>query len=134
MIRSVVAILAGAIVGGILVFGIESAGQLIYPLPEGMDLGDSEAMREFVSNAPLSARLVVLLAWFIGPLGGALVAVWIAVGSPMVHALIIGGLFLLADVFNMITLPSPWWFWIAGIVLPLLAAYLVGRIYSDRLA
>lgn len=127
MIRSIIAILVGLVVGGLLVFGVESIGQLIYPLPEGIDLTDPEAMKTFAENAPVSAKLIVLLAWFVGPLGGGWLAAWIAQRSPLTHALIIGVFFLLADIFNMISIPSPIWFWVGGIVLPLLAAYVAGK-------
>lgn len=125
--RSILAVVAGLIVGGLIVAGIEYIGHIIYPPPEGLDLTDPEAIREFASAAPTSARLVVLLAWFLGPFGGGWLAARLAPRSPMPHALIVGAFFLVGDVVNLITIPSPVWMWIGGLVAPPLAAYLAGR-------
>ncbi|MBT8401714.1 MAG: hypothetical protein KJO98_14645 [Rhodothermia bacterium] len=130
--RSILAVVAGLIVGGLIVAGVEYIGHLIYPPPEGLDLTDPEAIREFASAAPTSARLAVLLAWFLGPLGGAWVAARLAKRSPMTHALVVGAFFLIGDVVNLVTIPSPVWMWIGGLVAPPLAAYVAGRAVASK--
>lgn len=132
--RSILAVVAGLIVGGLIVAGIEYLGHIIYPPPDGLDLTNPEAIREFASAAPTSARLVVLLAWFLGPFGGGWLAARLATRSPMTHALIVGAFFLIGDLVNLITIPSPVWMWIGGLVAPPLAAYLAGRAAGSQAA
>lgn len=130
--RSILAVIAGLIVGGLIVAGVEYIAQKIYPPPEGLDLTDMEVLREFAAGAPASARLVVLLAWFLGTFGGAWVAAYLARRAPMTHALIVGTFFLVADTVNLVSIPSPLWMWIGGFIAPMLGAYLAGRMADGR--
>ncbi|MDX1429649.1 MAG: hypothetical protein R3282_05140 [Rhodothermales bacterium] len=130
--RSILAVIAGLIVGGLIVAGVEYIAQIVYPPPEGLDMTDMEAVREFAAGAPASARLIVLLAWFLGPFGGAWVAAHLARRSPMTHALVVGVFFLVADTINLVTIPSPIWMWIGGFVAPVLGAYLAARLVDGR--
>ncbi len=128
--RSILAVIAGLVVGGLLVAGVEYMSQMIYPPPPGLDLTDTEAVREFAMGAPDSARMVILLAWFVGPFGGGWLAARLAPRLPMTHAIIVGAFFVAADLINLVTIPSPVWMWVGGLIAPLLAAYLGGKLVS----
>ena len=69
--RIVAALLTGLVVAAIVVFAVESLNLLVYPHPEGTDVTNQAAMRELWRDAPFGARLVVLIAWLLGPLVGA---------------------------------------------------------------
>jgi hypothetical protein len=124
--RSILAILLGAVLAGVVIFAVESAGHLVYPPPEGLDFSDREAVRVFIAEAPAGALLLVLVAWAVGTFAGAWLAAWIAKRAQVLHALIIGVLFLAGAVVNMLMIPHPLWFWIPGVLLFLPSAAMGG--------
>jgi hypothetical protein len=126
-IRSVLAIVAGVIVAGLFIVGIETIGQRLYPLPPGLDLKNPEALREMVRAMPLAAIGSVLLAWVVGALAGAWVAARIAMQWRIGHAGVIGAVVLAGAVANMLMIPHPAWMWAGALVLIPLAAYVGGR-------
>ena len=94
--RSVLAVLAGAIVAGVLIAIVEAISSAIFPLPPGLDIHDHAAMRQHIDTLPLGAFLLVLAAWAIGSFGGSWVAARIASRGRLGHGLAVGALFLLA--------------------------------------
>jgi len=134
ILRSAGALAFGAVVGVFLIFAVEIMGQVIYPFPAGIDPTDAEAFKAAMANVPPGVLLSVLAAWAVGTFGGAAVAAGIARRSPVVHGLIIGVLFLLAGIANMLMIPHPLWFWVVGICVFLPAAYLGAKCVRARKA
>ena len=126
--RSILAVIAGVVFGGILVWAVEKIGHAVYPLPEGFDPTDMEQLKVIVQQLPVGALLFVLLAWAVGSLGGGALAAWLARRAGVNHALIVGGILMLFSIINMFMIPHPTWFWIAGLLVFLPAAYLGARI------
>ena len=126
--RSALAVLAGMIVAGVLIAAVESVSSAIFPLPPGLDIHDHEAMRQHIDTLPIGAFLMVLAAWAIGSFGGSWVAARLATRARLVHGLIIGALFLLAGVLNMLMIPHPWWMWAGGILALAGCSYLGARL------
>jgi len=125
MWRSILAIVAGVVVGGITVGIIELPGSLMYPPPAIKDAAISEAtMKQYLESLPLLPKLAVGIAWIAGPFIGAWTAARIARRAPVAHGLIIGAVFLLMDIAMIATLPHPFWLAAIGIVAPLIAGYL----------
>lgn len=112
--RSILAVLGGGLVCGIVVFAVEAVSSQVFPLPPGVDLTDPEAIRAAVADLPLGAFLFLLLAWFVGVFAGAWVAARLAPQSPFVHGMIVTGLVVASAVVNLSTLPHPAWMWVAG--------------------
>lgn len=127
IVKSVLAVLAGAIVAGLLIAAVESISSALYPLPPGIDLYDHEAMRRHIDQLPIGAFLFVLGAWAIGSFGGSWVAARLAGRARIAHGLVVGALFLLAGVANMLLIPHPWWMWVGGIVALAGCSYLGAR-------
>jgi hypothetical protein len=123
ILRSVLAVLLGAVAGGVLIMAVEMLGATIYPLPPGVDPSDSEAVRKAMAGVPAGALLLVLLGWILGTFAGAWIAARLALKSPMRHGLVLGVLFLAAGIKNMLDFPHPVWFWVLGIMVFLPAAY-----------
>jgi hypothetical protein len=126
-IRSILSIVAGVIVAGLFIVGIETIGQRMYPPPPGLDLKNPEVLREMVRAMPLAAIGSVLLAWVIGALAGAWVAARIAMQWQIGHAGVISAIVLAGAVANMLMIPHPVWMWVGALVLIPLAAYVGGR-------
>jgi hypothetical protein len=130
MLRSIGAVVAGVVFGGILVAIVEYIGVLLFPLPAGVDPTDSEALAAIADSIPVGAQLFVLLAWAVGALAGGWLAARLAPSQPLVHALIVGAVLMVLGIINLVSIPSPLWFWIVGLLLFLPAAYVGGRLAS----
>ena len=130
--RSVLAILAGTIVAGLLISAVEAVSSMLFPLPPGLDLHDYEAMRQHIDTLPVGAFLFVLAAWAIGSFGGSWVATRLAGRAKLVHGLIVGGLFLLAGVMNLLMIPHPAWMWAGGILTLVAPSYFGARLAASR--
>jgi hypothetical protein len=135
IVRSVLAVIAGFVAASAVMMLVETAnGRILYPelgkLAEGMT--DREAIRALLASAPLGAFLVVLFGWALGSLVGGFLAAWIGSSAPEAHALVLGGLLTLAGIANNLMLPPPAWFWIAGLVAFLPAAYAGARLAPPK--
>lgn len=124
MWRSILGIVLGFLTGVVVVVLIESTGLLIHPLPAGTKMTDAAAMKAHAAKAPPAAKIPVGIAWFVGPLIGSWLAAFIARRAFLAHALIIGFVFLAADVSNLLSLPHPLWLVVVGLIAPLFAAWL----------
>jgi hypothetical protein len=124
ILRSVGAVMAGLIVGVIVVGGTEAVTSKLYPLPPGIDSSNMEAVREHVANVPAAALLLVLSGWGIASIVGSWLATRLGPSRHAGHGATVGLLLLSAGVANMMMLPHPAWFWAAALVVFPLCTYL----------
>jgi hypothetical protein len=124
MIRSVLAVMAGILVGGIVVGLLETPGMFLHPPPPGLNLQDPAQIKAHFAAAPLAAQICVAIAWTFGPLVGSFVAARIARRGFLAHGIIVGLVFLAADVFNLRSFPHPAWLAFVGVVSPLAMSWL----------
>lgn len=124
-VRMILGIVAGVVVGGLVVFLVESAGHAMFPPPVGTDLSNPEAMKTLIASLPAGAIVMLLLGWFLGALAGAVTAKVIAKRD--MAAWIVGVIFVALTASNFIYIPHPVWMMAAGVALPLLAAWIATR-------
>lgn len=115
MLRGILAVICGALAGGVFNLAIIMVSCAIYPPPEGADMADPETMKAYVASLPTTAFLIVLVAHAGGALVGGLVAGLIGRRRLVVGA-IVGGLFLLGGIINVVSIPSPLWFVVLDLV------------------
>src|SRR5262245_12693 len=132
MVRSILAVVLAFIVASVLITAVEFVGHLLYPPLSNGGPGDMEAMRASWAQAPIGAKLFVLLAWAVGSLAGGWVAAWIARRAAVVHALIVGALLMAAGVYWIVVLDSPVWFWVVALATFLPPAYVGARFAPSR--
>jgi hypothetical protein len=126
------AIVGGTVVAFIVVMVLEMVEMKIYPPPPGLDMSDPAAVRAVMATIPLGALVLVLVAEVTGAFAGGYLAAFIARRTPAVHALIVGGLVMLAAVGNMLSIPHPVWFWVIALILFLPASYVGGLLGRHR--
>jgi hypothetical protein len=126
-LRRALAVLAGVGVAIGIVFAVEAINARIYPLPPGTDYSDPEQMRAVMTRLPRAALVIVLLGWGLATVVGAWIAARVA-GRRQGPAWTVGVVLLAAAVFNLLELPHPFWFWVAGVALFLPAAWLGARL------
>ena len=125
MLRTIIAIPAGLIVGGIVISIVQIAAITVLPLPEGVPT--DRALIE-PGDIPAVNMTFVLIAWAAGAFVGGGIAARVARQAKRRLALIVGAFFLIAGIYNMIAIPSPLWFWVVGILLFLPSAHLGARV------
>jgi len=115
MLRTILATIAGILIGGIIIGIVESIGHMIYPPPEGVDMKDPEQIKTIMHTIPFGAKFAVLVAWFLGILGGGIAAVLIS-GRKAMPALIVAVVLLALAVVTMVMIPHPVWMMIGAVV------------------
>lgn len=131
VMRSLGAILAGVLLGGVTVALIEAVSSWAYPPPAGVNLADPVQLRAFVATLPMGAFLFVLAAWASGTLLGSGLAARLAPVAPAGHGAAVGAVFLLASLANLLAIPHPLWFALVALPLVILAG-LAGTILGRR--
>jgi pimeloyl-ACP methyl ester carboxylesterase len=118
--RGIAATVAGVLVAGLTIAGVEWLGHRLYPPPAGLKADDLEALAAHVAAMPIGALLFVLLAWLLGVFLGGLLAALLAGRRPRLYAGVIAAVILLGAIANFAMIPHPAWFMaLAVISLPL---------------
>lgn len=119
MLKNILAVFVGLILGGGLNIGIITiGGQLIAP-PAGVDPSDIESIKANIHLYEFHDFIVPFLAHALGTLLGAFIAYKFAATNKMRLALTIGAFFLLGGIQMVKLVGGPLWF----IILDLLGAY-----------
>ncbi len=130
MIRNILAVLAGAILGSMVNMGIIMLSSTIIPPPEGADLTTEAGLKASMHLMQPKHFIMPFLAHALGTLAGAFVTAIIALSHKMNLALAIGVLFLAGGISMVFMLPSPIWF----TLLDLIGAYLPMAYLGGKLA
>lgn len=120
IIRNILALILGVIIGSIVNGGIITLGPFIVPYPEGMDPMNPESIAEHMDEFTALNFLIPFIAHALGTLAGAWIAHKIAATYKPNFAYGVGVIFLIGGIVNAFTLPAPTWF----IAVDLIFAYL----------
>ena len=112
MIRNLIAAFLGMLAGMGVNMSLVMLTLVSFPMPEGVDFTDTEAMPEYFATLPATGFLIVLAAHLGQSFFGGLVAALLSKDRPRTMALIIGVLSLIGGVVNLTELPHPTWMWI----------------------
>lgn len=129
--RSGIAVVAGLIIGGLVVAVVESANVFLFPPPPGLDYRDPEALGAYTATLPFAAFAVVGAAWVLGALAGGALAGRLGGARADVDGGIVGLLLATAGVMNLLAYPHPAWMW-APALLTVPAAWYAARWASGR--
>ncbi len=132
IIRNILALVAGWLVGSVINMGLIQTGHALMPI-EGIDPGDMEALAIVMPTLDFKYFIFPFLAHALGTLAGAIVAGLLAVTHKMKFSLGVGVLFLIGGIMVNYMLPGPTWFAIADIVLAYIPmAWIGGKIAIHR--
>lgn len=135
VIRNILAVLCGILLGGLLNMGIILISGSIIPPPEGANLTTMEGLKEAMHLMGPQHFLMPFLAHALGSFVGSLVAALLATKHKMRYALGISGWFFIGGLLNILMLPSPWWFTIVDLLFAYLPmGYLAARLVTRRSA
>ncbi|MBK6352089.1 MAG: hypothetical protein IPP06_10460 [Saprospiraceae bacterium] len=133
IVRNVLAVITGVILGSVVNMGIIMLSSSIIPPPEGADLTTEEGLKASMHLMQPKHFIMPFLAHALGTFVGAFVAAIIAISNKMNLALAIGVLFLAGGISMVFMLPSPTWFTLLDLIgayLPM--AYLGGKMAVDK--
>lgn len=129
ILKNILAIIAGIIIGSGVNMGIIMISGSIIPPPNGADVTTSEGLKASMHLFQPKHFILPFLAHSLGTFAGALLAAIIAANHKMKFALGIGVFFLAGGIASVFMLPSPTWF----TVLDLLGAYLPLAYFAGKL-
>ena len=120
--RTIAGVVVGVVAAWLTIMLAEFASAPLHPMPAGLDMQDPASVAAFVATLPIAALLVVLAGWVLGALIGGYVAARIA-RKPR-PALVVGGVIVVGVIANAVLIPHPPWMTLAGVLLPIPAAWL----------
>lgn len=120
LLRNVLAILAGIVIGGGVNMALITLSPSLIPAPAGVDVGSAESLSKAMHLFEPRHFIMPFLAHAVGTLAGAVAAYLIAGSYKAQLAYVIGAVFLCGGVAASFMLPAPAW----SIALDLLTAYL----------
>ena len=135
VIRNILAVIAGLIVGAVLNGVLIQISGSIIPPPEGADVTTMEGLKKALPLFEPRHFVFPFLAHALGTLAGAYLAARLAANNRMLVAIIVSLFFLCGGIANVLMLPSPAWF----TVLDLVGAYIpmgwiAGRLTASKVA
>lgn len=134
MLRNLLAVLAGLVLGSVVNMALIMTGGSILPPPEGADVSSMESLKATMHLFDARHFLFPFLGHAIGTLAGACVAAWISTDKKIMMATIIGAFFLIGGIMNAISLPAPNWFIVSDLVLAYVPMAWMGYLLARRLA
>jgi uncharacterized membrane protein YqgA involved in biofilm formation len=127
IVRNILAVLLGLIVGSVVNMGIIMISGAIIPPPEGADLSTTEGINAAMPMMEFKHFIFPFFAHAIGTLVGAFIAALIAASNQLNMARIIGVLFLIGGITMVIQTPNaPLWFKIVDLVLAYIPMACIG--------
>src|SRR4051812_34857420 len=117
MIRSILAVMGGFLAGSLFNMAFIMLSWTVYPPPAGANLSDPATMNSYIASLPIGAFLIVLVAHEGGALVGGCAAALIGARFQLILGAIVGGLFLLGGIVNVLSMPAPLWFEVIDLLL-----------------
>lgn len=134
IVKNVLAVLAGLVIGGLVNAGIIMISGSIIPLPEGVDPNDIESIKANMGIYETKHFIMPLIAHAMGTLAGAFTAAKIAANRHVLWGILIGGCFMIGGIMMINMLPeAPMWTKIVDLGLAYLPmGYLGARLGMPR--
>ena len=117
ILRNILAILAGLVIGSFVNMGIIMLSGSIIPPPEGADVTTTEGLKAALPLFEPKHFIMPWLAHALGTLAGAFVATKIGIPRKIWLGLAVGIFFLTGGIYMVASVPSPVWFSITDLAL-----------------
>ncbi|MDQ3205726.1 MAG: hypothetical protein M3Q40_04325 [Pseudomonadota bacterium] len=127
MIRTILGTLAGVLVAWVLIALSQFLSASLYR-PTATDLRSPESLADFIAAAPPLAMACVVAGYALAALAGGWTAARIGRAYPRTAAMLVGTLVLAGVVANFAMILHPAWMVVAGLLLPLPAAWWGSRL------
>ena len=133
ILRNILAVIAGAVIGGAINMIIISISGSIIPPPEGADLTSTEGMKASAHLLEPRHFIMPFLAHALGTLSGAIITGFVAATRKMLFALMIGTIFLAGGIVASVIIPAPTWFVVTDLIVAYMPmAWIGGKITARK--
>ena len=116
IVRNILAVVAGIIIGMVVNMGLIVLGSTIIPAPDGVDVMDPESISASIHLFEPKHFVFPFLAHALGTLAGAFTVAKLAISHQMRFGLGIGVFFLIGGIANLFMIPGPTWFAVVDLV------------------
>jgi len=124
MLRNIAGAVIGIAVAVLTVMFVEWISHSLFPLPDGLEITDTEALNTHIGSLPLTAFLLLLAGNLIATFDGVLAACLIGRTKPFFYTLLIGMLMIAATTSNLLMFRHPNWYSAAVLIGIVLSAWL----------
>lgn len=114
MVRNVLAVILGFIVGWVVFTAIQTLSHLVFPPAVPLDTNDLESIRRYMESLTPAMYAIVLAGYAIGSFAAGLLIGKIAESKGNLIPIIVGGFFTIGWILNLIMLPHPIWVAVLG--------------------
>ena len=132
VLRFVASVILGLIVGSVVNMGLIMIGPMLIPPPPGGDITTMEGLKATMHLFEPQHFIFPFLAHALGTVTGALLARLLAPGKSTVPSYVVGALFLVGGITNVMMLPAPMWFNVVDLVFAYLPAAWLGQKLAGR--
>jgi hypothetical protein len=128
--RKILGVIVGLVGGFAVIVMLQAAGQVLWPMPQGLDPRDRDAIVAVIRGMPAGFLWWTALSWLGGTFAGTFIASRVT-RDPWVTwpALTVEAGLLAIGALNVAVLSYPAWFWVVG-----LSAFPLGAFAGMRLA
>ncbi len=133
LLRNVLAVLAGLVIGGVVNMLLITVSPMLIPPPAGVDMTTAEGLTKAMPLLEPRHFIMPFLAHAVGTLLGVLAAYMIAASYKPHIAWVIGALFLLGGVAASVMIPAPTWFKVLDVVVAYLPMAWLGILIGSRM-
>lgn len=131
-LRVLLSVLLGLVSGSAVNMGLIMLSGQVIPPPAGADVTTMEGLKASLHLFEPKHFIFPFLAHGLGTLAGAFVAGLSAPGKSSTPGYVVGGLFLLAGIANVVMLPAPAWFNAVDLLFAYLPAAWLGQALAAR--
>ena len=133
ILRNILAVIVGAVIGGIVNMAIVMIGPALVPPPAGADMTTVEGLTAAMPMLEPKHFIAPFLAHAIGVLIGAIAAYLIAATSKSLCAYIVGVLFLIGGIAASFMIPAPLWFKALDLIVAYIPMAWLGILIASRI-
>lgn len=127
--RTILAVLAGAVVMWLTVFAMEFVGHAMFPPPPGLDPKDPAQLQQLIAQMPIGAMAMLVVAWVAGAFTGGFTAAKVSRRHKRAAAVAVAVLVMLGVGGMIYLVPDhPTWVVALGLILPIPTALLAARL------
>lgn len=133
MVRTILGMIAGALVAGLALLGCWYASSKLYPLPTSADFATPESLSAYAAGTPSTAIACILGGWALAGLLGGWTSAKIARPHRGGAALLIGAALTITVIVYATLMPNPEWVTVVGVLLPMPFAMAAGLMAMPRM-
>jgi hypothetical protein len=122
---------AGLLTAFVIMMLFEYANSFLFPLPEGLDMKDTETLHVFTASLPWTAYILVLLGWIFGSFKAGCVTTYLAQEHTYKLSFIVGIILTVLGLINNLAIGSSMLFNVIALPVFIIFTYL-GHTYLRK--